>query len=101
LVAVYAYPWHIVEAACPHPAFRLARGDPHALPADADYILLHINHTLRAGWSTWFSGPLPDDPAGSIFWDPLDPAWLALNYRQVYTVERAFGLQMASVWQRK
>lgn len=101
LVAVYAYEWHIVGAACPRPPFRLVHGGPEALAQEPDYILIHINHTLREGWSAWFSGVAEAGAGEGIFWEPVDPDWLAGNYEQVFSVERAFGLQMAAVWERR
>ncbi len=101
LVAVYAYEWHIVEAACPHPPFYLERGGSSILAQEPAYINVHINHTLREGWSAWFSGVRESGAGEGIFWEPVDPGWLAAHYRQVVSVDRAFGIQAAAVWERR
>ena len=99
-VVVYAYPWHIVEAACPDPPYRLRRGQWESVRTRPEYVIIHINHTIRAKWSAWFSGWENNKPAENIFWEPYDSEWLQANYTKVFSVPRAFGLEMASVWQR-
>ena len=99
-VVVYAYPWHIVEATCPDPPYRVSRGQWESVRTGPDYVIVHINHTIRAKWSAWFSGWENNKPADSVFWEPYDAEWLHTNFTKVFSVPRAFGLEMASVWQR-
>jgi 4-amino-4-deoxy-L-arabinose transferase-like glycosyltransferase len=99
-VAVYAYPWHIVKASCPDPPFRISRGKWESVLTRPDYVIVHINHRIWAKWSAWFSGMENNPPADSVFWEPYDVERLHTSYTKVYSVPRAFGLEMASVWQR-
>jgi 4-amino-4-deoxy-L-arabinose transferase-like glycosyltransferase len=99
-VVVYAYPWHIVEATCPNPPYRIRPGQQGSLHTRPDFVIVHINHTVRAKWSAWFSGREVNQPAESVFWEPYDAEWLQTYYTKVYSVPRAFGLEVASVWGR-
>jgi 4-amino-4-deoxy-L-arabinose transferase-like glycosyltransferase len=99
-VVVYAYPWHIVESACPDPPFRARHGQKDSVRTRPDYVIIHINHRIRAKWSAWFSGGENNLPADSVFWEPYDADWLHVNFTKVFSVQRAFDIEMASVWQR-
>jgi len=99
-VVVYAYPWHIVEASCPDPPFTIGRGQRDSVRTNPDYVIVHINRTIRERWSTWFSGEGNYVPVGSVFWEPYDGDWLHTHYTKVFSVQRAFGLEIASIWQR-
>ncbi len=100
-VVIFAYPWHIVEASCPDPTFRISRGQQDSLLSRPDFVLIHINHRIRASWSAWIPRWDSSQPVDSIFWEPCDNDWLDENYTKVYSVPRAFGIEMASVYQRK
>ncbi len=99
-VVVYAYPWHIVEAACPDPRVRFIRGQYNSVRLRPDYVIVHINHTIRQSWATYFTGDVNITRGESIFWEPYDAEWLHSHYTKVATVPRAFGIEMASVWER-
>lgn len=99
-VVAYVYPWHIIEASCPNPRFRIRRGEPNSLYLLPDYVIIHINHTIRQSWAAYFSGEVNTTRAESIFWEPYDVEWLRNHYTKIATVPRAFGIEMASLWER-
>ncbi|HOT93207.1 MAG TPA: glycosyltransferase family 39 protein [Anaerolineae bacterium] len=99
-VVVYAYPWHIVEATCPDPRVRFIRGQYNSVRLRPDYVIVHINHTIRQSWAAYFTGDVNTTRAESIFWEPYDATWLHSHYTKIATVPRAFGIEMASVWKR-
>ena len=95
-VVTYILAPHIVRAICPHPAFRLEDGmlgSPEIL-ADADYVVIGINAEI-----TDDRGPPP--ATGEIFRLPYDETYLKEHFQPVFTVDRAFGLRVASVWRRR
>lgn len=84
--------------------------DPKVGVDQADYVLLHINATLRQ----FDSSPVPlivekssdvRDLGGvhrdSIHVYPFDRDALHRDFDKVFAVERAFGIEVASVWRRK
>lgn len=99
-VVAYVYPWHIVEAACPQPGFRISHGSRESVRSRPDYVITHINHEIRAAWSSWLSGREFDMQAESVFWEPYDTAWMRSHFTKVATVRRAFGIEMAAIWER-
>ncbi len=99
-VVAYVHPWHIVEAACPERAFRITHGVWESVRTRPDYVITHINHEIRASWSAWLAGYEFSAAAESVFWEPYDAEWLHSRYTQVATVRRAFGIEMATIWER-
>jgi 4-amino-4-deoxy-L-arabinose transferase-like glycosyltransferase len=99
-VVAYVYPWHIVEATCPEPAFRITHGVRESVRTRPDYVITHINHEIRAAWSAWLSGLEFNVAAESVFWEPYDADWLHSHFTQVATVRRAFEIEMATIWER-
>ena len=99
-VVAYVYPWHILEATSPNPPFWLLPGDWRSLYTQPDYVVVHINYTVRQRWAAWFTGDENIVPADSIWWEPFDTDWLDTHFTKVAAVRRAFGLEMASVWER-
>jgi 4-amino-4-deoxy-L-arabinose transferase-like glycosyltransferase len=93
-VVLYVHPWHIVWAACPDPEFRFVDGMWESVFSKPEFVVTHINHQIRQRWAGQSRG-------GGVFWQPYDVAWVETNYDKVFLVQRAFGLEMASVWQRK
>ena len=84
---------HIVQAIAPAPAFRLLDG--LTTPIDeADYVVTQFNSELRGGWGA-------ENPQGSIYNYPYDRAQLELEFRKVFSVNRAFDIEVASVWERR
>ncbi len=99
-VAVYAYEWHILEAICADSGFRLTPGKAISVRLRPDYVIIHINHTIKQSWAAYFSGAINNEHTGSVFWEPYDAAWLTAHFTKIATVLRAFGIEMASVWER-
>ena len=99
-VVSYVYPWHILEATCPNPAFRVIRGKWDSLYSEPDYVIAHINHMIRQSWAVYFTGEANNAPAESIWWEPYDADWLEAHYTKVGAVTRAFDIEMASIWER-
>jgi 4-amino-4-deoxy-L-arabinose transferase-like glycosyltransferase len=93
-VATYVHPWHIVWETCPNPLARFVKGKWETVRSKPEFVLVHINHQIRQRWAGQSRG---DD----VFWQPYDVAWVEGTYDKVFSVGRAFGLEMASVWQRK
>jgi 4-amino-4-deoxy-L-arabinose transferase-like glycosyltransferase len=93
-VQAYLLSWHIVQAVAPSPAYKLENGLRGPVSANPDYVVVEINAQIRQSW--WIKSS-PDE----VFLPPYDPNWLTFNYGKVYTVKRAFGIEMASVYRRK
>jgi hypothetical protein len=87
-------PWHIVGAVLPDPAFALADVRDRGLSTRPDYLVTQINCQIRHGWGR-------DDPSGDVFSAPYDQAELAARYVKIGSLQRAFGLEVASIWQRR
>jgi 4-amino-4-deoxy-L-arabinose transferase-like glycosyltransferase len=99
-VAAYVYEWHILEAICADSRLRLTPGKEISVRLRPDYVIIHINHTIRQSWAAFSSGDENNARAASVFWTPYDEAWLRTHYTKIATVPRAFGIEMASVWER-
>jgi hypothetical protein len=90
-VVVYAYPWHIVRAACPKPRFLISPGRPLSVRTNPDYVMVHINTQIRQSWA--------GNPRGEeVYWEPYDADWLESHFTKVFEVSRRFGIEMANVW---
>jgi hypothetical protein len=93
-VLAYVLPWHIVEATAPQPAYRLENGFRYQGSLLPNYVVVEINAQIRQSW--WIRSS-PD----KVFSPPYDISWYESNYNKVFTVRRAFGIEMASVYQKK
>jgi len=91
-VLAYVLPWHIISAAAPNPLYQIKNGFKDKVAAP-DYVVTEINALIPQSWWTRLRG--------KIFDPPYDSAWLERNYTKVFTVRRAFGIEMASVWQKR
>jgi hypothetical protein len=91
---LYVRGWNVVEYVAPDPAYLLTNGFEETLSSQPDYILVHINALHLQGFGI-------DTPKGDINFHPFDYEAMKREYEQVFTVRRAFGLDVASVWQRK
>ena len=91
---LYVLPWHIVHATAGAPAYRLEDGLKGSLYSNPDYVVIHINAIIWQGWGT-------DTPRGKVIVHPYDPIYLGQRYTKVFSVQRAFGLEVASVWKMK
>jgi hypothetical protein len=84
----------IVESVLPRPRFGLQDGlrDPTLLKR-ADYVITSIGTQLDQGWGR-------ATPAGPIRRYPYNRRLLVRHFTRVFSVERAFGLEVAAVWRR-
>lgn len=84
----------IVESVLPRPHFALQDGlrDPTLLKR-ADYVITSIGTQLDNGWGR-------ATPAGPIRRYPYNRPLLVRHFTRVFSVERAFGLEVAAVWRR-
>ncbi len=99
-VVVYVYEWHVLQAVCGDSQFRLTPGQEISVRLRPDYVIVHINHTIRQSWAAFASGEANNARAESVFWTPYDEAWLRSHFTKVAAVPRAFGIEMASLWRR-
>jgi 4-amino-4-deoxy-L-arabinose transferase-like glycosyltransferase len=91
---LYVNSWHIVQSTAPDPVYKLIKGMDNPDTSNPDFVVLHINAALSEGYDQ-------TDPEIPIFQYPFDINTLLENYEQVFTVSRAFGIEMANIWQRK
>jgi hypothetical protein len=94
IVQVYALPWHIIREAAPEPHYRLVNGFESTLAQRPDYVVVTINATIWQGWHL-------DTPQREVFRYPFDTGQLSQEYEKIFSVMRAFGIEVASVWKRK
>lgn len=88
---------HIVTEQLKGKGFVLLDGmNTHYTTDLANYILVHINATIHEG-----RGYQHEPLSGSIYKDFFLEGNLEADFRKVYSVQRPFGLEVASVWYRK
>jgi len=94
-VVAYLPAGHIVRAILPNPAFRLVNGMRHPDAIDAaDYVLTCLNGDIAGGHGT-------DNPQGSPFkYSFYDRSRLEREFEPVFSVRRAFAIEVATVWKR-
>jgi hypothetical protein len=61
---------------------------------EADYVITSINAEIRKHMDD-------DNPTGDIFKCPYNRKRLNSEFTRVFAVRRAYGLEVASIWQRK
>jgi hypothetical protein len=95
-VVSYASARPIVTSLLENSPFRLVDGLEHRDAInDADYVLTSLNGDI-------LDGDGPENPEGSPFKFPsYDRAVLERDFVRVFSVHRAFGLEVATVWQRR
>jgi hypothetical protein len=94
-VAMYIYPQHIIRKTLPQPRFHLVDGiRGTALLEEADYVLTTLNADIRAGYGS-------DNPEGEIRQYRYDREKLEEDFERVFSIKRAFDLEVATVWRRK
>jgi len=91
---LYIEPWFVVNFLAPNPVYQLTDGLEVSLDTKPDYVVIHIGSTISMGTGR-------DTPQGDVFHYPLDIDILHSEYEQVFSVQRAFDLEMASIWKRK
>jgi hypothetical protein len=94
IVRAYISPWHIVQDKAPNPAYKLENGLHDKVTANPDYVVVEINVQVRQSW--WIKSE-PDE----VFHPIYNSSWLDTNYTKVFSVRRAFGIEMASVYRKK
>jgi hypothetical protein len=93
-VQLYVEPLHIVKTMAPDPAYEIIDGRETTLSTKPDYVVVHIGATIQQGEG-------PENPHEDVFQYPFDISVLEKEYDQVFSVRRAFGLEMAGVWRRR
>jgi hypothetical protein len=91
---LYLEPWFLVKELASHPAYEFKRGLEDSLTSKPDYVAVHINSTILQGEGS-------DIPKGSVFRYPFEVDILQNEYEQVFSVRRAFNLEVVSIWRRK
>lgn len=94
MALLYAGPRYIIDTLAPDPAYAIIYGPESNLNSRPDYVVVHIGSVIRQGEGR-------DTPQENIFEYPFDYAVLQHEYEKVFSVRRAFNLEMASVWRRK
>jgi 4-amino-4-deoxy-L-arabinose transferase-like glycosyltransferase len=95
-VLAYLNPPHLISAVAPDPSYVIIQGKKGAtVIGDPDYVATQINETIDHGWG------FDDNPSGDVYKPPWDPAWLQAHYVKVFSVQRAFNLEVAGIWERK
>ncbi len=61
---------------------------------EANYVVTTINSDIKHGWGV-------ENPRGTIYRPQYDAEKLKREFRKVYSVKRAFGIEVATVWYRK
>ena len=85
---------HIVRAAIPRDDIHLIGGfrDSNLL-GEADYVVTTIHRDIRGGY-------IADNPRGSIYQYRYDREALERSFAKVFSVQRAFDIEVAAVWKR-
>lgn len=93
-VALFVRPQHIVTAVLPDAPYQLVNGlaDGRAIER-ADWVVTTLASEVEPGFGM-------DDP-DSVFAFPYDRARLRGQFAPIFSVERAFGLEVATVWRRR
>jgi hypothetical protein len=94
IVLLYAAPWYIIETLAPDPVYMPINGFTGSLDSKPDFVVIHIGSTIRQGEGS-------DTPGENIFEYPFDYRILQHEYEKVFSVQRAFRIEMASIWKRK
>ncbi len=91
------YVWgdHILRDTLGQAGFLIRNGHLEDVDLDeANYVLVSINATLDEGWGK-------ENPQGNVYKYPYDVKKLERDFRKVFTVKRAFGIEVATIWYRK
>lgn len=93
-VTSYILESHIVAAYAQNSRFEITNGFKQGPRPDTDYVITAINNEIPQSW--WTSRN-----SETVFSSPYDSKWLTQHYEKVYSVQRVFGVEMASVWKKK
>jgi hypothetical protein len=94
IAQLYVEPWYIVTSLAPDPVYQLTDGFKDNLSSKPDYVVTHIASNIWQGAGS-------DTPQGDVYRYPFDVVTLQMEYEQVFSVRRAFDLEVASIWRRK
>jgi len=97
IVFTYLRASHLVRAICWRPKFQIIDGlkTPQAALINADYVITSINDEIEQGFGA-------SNPRGhSIYKYPYDRELLKTNFTKVFSVKRAFGFEVATVWKKQ
>ena len=90
---LYLHPKHIVGFIAPNPQYIMSNGFNDSLLSKPDYVVVHINGLIWHGFGL-------DTPEGDIIRYPFDQEILKQDYKKVFSIERAFDIEIVSIWQR-
>lgn len=94
-VVIYIDDQAIIPTVCPNPVFERIQWPPleksKSILMNADYVISNINSEIRQGLGT-------DNPTGDIHVYPYDVKLVRAHFTKVYSIRRAFNLEVASVW---
>lgn len=93
-VTSYLLEDHIVKAFAPNPVYRISNGFKELGRPITEYLVTEINTEIPQSWWT-------PKTSSAVFASPGDVAWLAEVYTKVFSVQRAFGIEMAAVWKKR
>jgi hypothetical protein len=93
-VMLYVGPQHIVRHVAPDPSYQIMDSHEETLLSQPDYVVVHINEILWSGSGT-------DTPETNVIRYPFDRVLLEREYEKVFSIQRAFGVEMVSIWRRK
>ncbi len=100
VVIGYIRPKHIFRELCPNPRFQVVNGLvrwrkrwEYAFD-EADYVITTLDADIRHGFRD-------DNPEGSIYQYRYDRKRLEREFEKVFSVKRAFGFEVGTVWKRK
>ena len=91
---LYAAPQYIIDTLAPDPKYAILYGHESSLNSKPDYVVVHITSVIRQGEGS-------DTPERNIFEYPFDVDTLQREYKKVFSVQRAFDIEMVSIWKRK
>ena len=94
IALLYLEPWFLVKESAPKPKYEIKSGSNESLSSKPDYVAIQINSTILQGEGS-------NTPQGSIFRYPFEIEMLQNEYEKVFSVRRAFDLEVASIWRRK
>jgi len=92
---LFVEPLHIVRATARRNLYQLVTGTEAALRKEPAYVVTHINASIDNGWGA------DDTPRGGVIKPPYDAAFLTTRYAKVFSVRRAFGIEVASIWKHR
>ena len=92
-VTSYLLEEHIVNATAPEPQYQIINGFSNPGPPTTQYVVTEINTAIPQSWWRQNTSSLRiENPWNS---------WLNNHYTKAFSIQRAFGIEMAAVWKKK